>query len=360
MIRSPRKAANCERHSDRSAMTLIELISALAGATILMVAMAGTIAIATQQIETPIEASTAVSAQTAKMLIATDLRYATSTSSDAANTIELERPNPNSGASETITYVAGSSGLTRSTDGGTAVPILDNANTLQWNRSTTTSEVSPESPEIRAFTIGATESSTSSFSIDIPPGAIPGDLVILVAATRGAAAFSFGPETWTTYSDYQPSEERCMIATHVLTTTSSPSVVITASYSSPIAAAIICVDKAAATAPIKSHASNWGFTLGNPTSSYCPAGAPADLGAASLNLQVFTARYAPWNDAGLGIAGFSELGTVIANENSFLGLTDFSLGIACRRGPLPTTSTTPRVYSDATTWSYTALRVESL
>ncbi len=341
--------------NSRKALTLIELVAAMAASTLLLVALASTVVVATKLIEAPKADAEKIETSEVIGLIGTDLRFADSVAQPQANRIEITRTNLAGNSTEAIVYETGVAGLSRSVNDSDPISILPDATSMTWTPEIETGVSNRTAPKIVGFTKAASTSNTSLLTVDVPAGLVPGDLILVAACCRGKRTLSCDGMTWTTQSNYCPSDIRCLVTTAPFTSTTPSQFNVIASRDCRLLAIAIGITGQAPTTPVAAVSNHTGSTFNIfAPSRATPASIPG-IKRSDISLQVFALSGSPLEDYGLGLATFNDV--TQCTSHSALFQPSVSLGVAWRYGPLPPQLVAPRVDSSGTTWTTSALQL---
>lgn len=194
----------------RDAYTLIELLVAMASASVLLVGLASSLYLASQALE--LDGGVAhrrVRADAALARVLADARTAERFYELTSTAVEFDAPDrDDDGAPERVRYawsgVAGDP-LTRSLNGSAPVTLLRSVDSLDFdwiNRAVTAQDVTvtppPAWPIVRGLSpVAATSGQVSGFTIETPSGATEGDLLVAVIALQKDEALLASAPSWT-------------------------------------------------------------------------------------------------------------------------------------------------------------------
>ncbi|QDV47856.1 hypothetical protein Enr13x_77680 [Stieleria neptunia] len=344
----------------RGGYTLIEMLAAMTAASLLMLGLAASVVISTSLIEPTDEDGQRTRDRVILDRLQHDLRYATSIDSMSGYDVSIERPDL-SNQPQSLQYEAYMDGLMRNVSGGTSTELDPQAPTVNHyvdGYTAATSNLNLRRPRIRdVVTATTTGGSASSLTIEIPDGARPGDLLLLVVASRNAFFVNPAPSGWQQL-DYSFNAGILLDLHGQWMSTSTPDAyLLNFFWGGDVVAAVLAIEHANGSWPFGWSGSSFGTSINGNTSTYPrPLENTDTIGERTLNLQLIASTGAPSPQTSLGIASFSEC----VNEVGSPGTSgECTLGIAFRTGPMPPMTTTPHVlHQQSANWTTIAVEVE--
>ena len=339
----------------RCGFTLIEMVASLIGATVLLVALASTVVVATQLAEAPDIDQTDWRLRDLADRIEGDLRYASVLEDTSATSFRIERLHPTTETNQNAVYSINTVGVSRQADGLAAVLLDNTPSTLTIHSDRTVREVNPtfDSPAtVRSVTIAATENSPAkALAIATPPQKRNGDLLILcVAVNRTNPSL---PNGWTTIENVDIWFSRLVVAYRIVNGSTPNSTTITTNWNAGISAAMLLIENADSSSPI-----DWDSgTVGTPGYSTPSPLESSGFQDGQLNIQIFAGDEDCFPDGSIGLSGFADVARVgtLNNQNWYSN----SLAIAVRNGPSPTTNSPPQcMFTKSVTWRQAGIRIE--
>lgn len=326
-----------QRHfRHRRGFTMIELVSSMAGASLLLAGLGVAMLVTNRALEDA--ATPDARAETIEAIadrIADDARYATSIVQDD-QTITMTIPDRDGdGLNESVAYESSMGGLTRSHSLNPPVTFLATAPsmTLRVDGYTSPTEIIPPAPvQLLGWAQAATTSRTWALNVEMPSGTRSGDLLVLVTAGDSAyvAPFSGG---WSAEEYREGKDLYVAVFTRTATTTEITSQTIySAGFThNSIAAAVHCFSGEGRGGFDDNILTSSGHA--RPTSG---AEMPLPLERAgvpehAMNLQIFALEDGPLASVSSGLAGFSDVSMTVASHDSSNKLT---LVTAVRNGKL--------------------------
>ena len=337
------KYATCHiSRSLRRAFTLLELITAMLASTALVVALAATLAISTQMLQTPPDDRSTWRDQNISDRIARDLRYATQVR-EVADGFEITAPRSSDGVLRKVTYESGVDGLTRQVDGQSAFALESQQAKFLLDvdgYSAPTNPTPDRCVRVRSYTTVANDNLDTSWVLDVPPGTQSGDLVLLCMSARLLSSLTISGSDWSVLSFDYTSDIRLIVASKTFDHSWDSGVTLSSRAASSVAAALVTLENADSGTPFPWATTQQGYAYTSSSATFPQVRESSDIKARQLNLQVFAAENDPWHDGAIGLAGFAEVLQVTAmpGDNSYRN----TLAIAVRNGPTPTMSSVPR------------------
>ncbi|MDG2224424.1 MAG: hypothetical protein P8L85_23790 [Rubripirellula sp.] len=334
--------------TQRRGFSLIELITALLAAMVLMSALAASVVISTNLLETSPSELQVARDRLIKDRLRSDLRYATGVNETAGDGFQIERPHPSSGISETINYQADQNGFTRQVASGPIATLDENSLTESWSVTghTAPSETAATHVvRICGTSHASTLLSSSALDVPIPHGLKTGDRVLLCLSivTPGAtspSSIAFSEPGWTSLNVLRNDNINLGVLHHIYDDTWPATVQISVSPASTMAVVMIGIENAHPTSPFPWTDSRSGYAVALTSGTHPTYSQTDNIVDRQLNLQVFAAQAEPWDEGRLGMPGFCDViqataGAGTASENS--------IGAVVRNGVAPSLSFTPRL-----------------
>lgn len=347
---------------NRLGFSLLELITAMLASTVLVTSLAATVVISTQLLEVPPDDEAVWHDRFIADRLAADLRYATRVDDNLMYGFEITRPDAHVGSPQTVTYQSHIEGLTRQVTGGPTTNLDRDAPNQAFfvdGYSAATYIPSGNYARVRSSSTAATDAAVTSVDIDIPPGCMPGDLVIVCVSAKTPDSLTISESGWQTLSVHSRGDLHMIASYRTYDVTWPSSIRITASPASAMAAAMVSIEDVDDSTPINWSGVNSGYAW-----FFLPATYPRPLETSGfndhqLNVQMFAAELDPWIDGALGMAGFTDVLQATAAEDDFYIRN--TIGIAVRNGATPDLSTTTRLlHQGSGNWLQTAARVEAV
>lgn len=349
-----------DRSSPRHGFTYVELIMAMLSSTVLVVALAATVAVTTQLFDVPPPDQQQLHDREIVDRLAADLRYATSIDDTTPSGFRITRPDLNGGTPETASYESYMDGLTRRVGSQPRAKLDPDSPSHSFavdGYSAPTYTPSPLSAKVRSASREATDFKVHDHEIAPPDGCKPGDLLLLCISAKDPDEIEvdFGWQRlaavqrgdlhlfvyWQNYYDGMPDTE------------------IEFWPNSSMAAVMVAIENAnTSSSPIAWSNTSRGYAYWYDSSSHPRPQQPSAIGARDLNVQIFAAEVEPWYSGSLGLASFSDV--VIATSSIGDWDESSSVGVAVRNGPIPAMSTTPRaMHWQSGRWALVSLQVEA-
>lgn len=344
--------------ASRTGFTLIELITVMVAATVLLASLASTVLLSTQLMETAPQDDQEWRDREIADRLSADLRYASAVNEVSAYGFNITKPNTTTGTSETAVYESYYDGLTRRIDSGPVINLDEGAPGRQFavdGYTAPTYLISGNVPRIRSSNTAATSGISNTLQIDLPSGCRDGDLMILAVTSRTPWAF-YTPWDWAHVDHLYPGSLRLRVM-YKTYSSSSPGPVSVGSFpATAMTAAIVAIENADLSSPIAWHDSSTGYASAFNGSTHPTALEPTNVYPNQLNVQILAAVGDPWYDGGLGLSGFTDALQRTAAD----GLESYinSVTMAVRTGQMPDLTTTPRVlHLSSGTWAQVGLIV---
>nr|WP_161501600.1 prepilin-type N-terminal cleavage/methylation domain-containing protein [Rhodopirellula sp. SM50] len=344
----------------RGGYTLIEMIAAMAAASLLMLGLAASVVISTSLVEPNDEDGDRIRDRMIMDRLQHDLRYATNVDSTSGYGVSIERADL-SNQPQSLQYEAYMDGLMRNVSGGASTqldPLAPTVNHYVDGYTAPTSNLNTLRPRIRDVSTAVTSGgSASSLAIQIPDGARPGDLLLLVVSSRNTFYVNTSPSGWQPlFLSYNAG---IVLDVHGqwMSTSTPDTYLLSFFWGGDVVAAVLAIEHANGSWPFGWSGSSFGTSINGSTSTYPrPLENTDTIDERTLNLQFIASSGAPSPQTSLGIASFSEC----VNEVGSPGTSgECSLGIAFRTGPMPPMTTTPHVlHQQSSSWTTIAIEVE--
>ncbi len=358
--RLQRAAGSSQPVHDRNGYTLIEMIAAMAAASLLMLGLAASVVISTSLVEPTDEDGHRIRDRVIADRLQHDLRYATNIDSTTGFVVSIERPDL-ANQPQSLQNEAYIDGLMRNVSGGTSTqldPLAPTVNHYVDGHSAPTSNLEVLRPRIRDVSTATTSgSSASSLTIQIPDGARPGDLLLLVVSSRNAFFVNPSPGDWQ-YLDFAFNTGILLDVHGQWMSPSTPDTYLLSFFwGGDVVAAVLAIEHANESWPFGWSGSSFGTSINGNASTYPrPLENTDTISERTLNLQLIASTGAPSPQTSLGIASFSECVNQVGSPGTS---GECSLGIAFRTGPMPSLTTTPHVLHQQTAnWTTIAIEVE--
>ena len=332
---------SCPRAS-RAGFTLIELVTVMIAATVLLASLASTVIMSTRLLEAPPEKSQQWHDQEIADRLAADLRYATNIDETLTYGFEITRPNATTGVPESAEYEAYIDGLTRQIDSGPVIPLDVDSPSHSFSvdgYTAPTYTVSSNVPRVRSYNSVGTVWATDTLIIDLPAGCKDGDLLVCVVAAR-SPWFLFAPSDWNFLHYLYPGNLRMRVMYKTYNSLTATPVVINAFPAGGMSASIVAIENVDPTYPIPWTATASGTATHGSPNTYPSPLQPSDIAPNQLSLQLFAGAGDPWYDGGLGMASFTD---VLQQEGAANSQTyGNAIAISARTGEIPDLSIRPR------------------
>ena len=337
------------RKSKQSGFTLLEMTTALAGASVLIVGLASTIVISSQLITNSRNNDQFWRDREIADRIETDLRYCKSVSTTGSRFL-IERPVGIS-ADQSLEYTSDFGGLTRRVDSGAAIPLDPEAPSLDFSVdgfTAPTTWVEPAPVRVHSVRTAGTDFASDNLTVAHPTGMVSGDLLILGVASKGEAFIAV--PGWNLAGTTQTNGLKLSFYyQHWSAPLPEPTIWVFPKANS--AAINIGTQGARHSFPLADSASGIGFaSAGIPSTHAVPLGDASSQ--QQLNLQLTGASGAPWPDS-LGLQGFVD----VAQQAGSLGdPNEISIAVTARNGPLPELTGSPTaIHLHSGSWAQTGI-----
>lgn len=344
--------------------TFIELIAAMTASTIMLVALASTIAISTSLVEPTDEDGIGARDRMIADRLSNDLRYATSINTQSGYGIDITRPDLQ-GASLSLNYETYLDGMVRQVSGAGSVTLdpespsvshyVDGYSAPTWN-------LTQRTPRIISVSSAVTDGgAAATLSVEAPKGSVTGDLLVAVIAYQNSSFLNLSTPNWMPLQSQSNSGVNLLVSSHVVTPLSPPSHVVSFTAGADVAAAILAIEDTLPSSPFGWIGTRIGSAVLGSSSTY-PY--PFDNGTnssgsatndASMQLQFFAQNGSPWPTQTLGLASFSDCFSLTGSKGT---TNEISLGVVTRVGPMPTLGNRPRTWqSEPGNWVNVAVQV---
>lgn len=342
----------------RSGFTLLELVVALIAATVLTASLAAAVMISTELLEVPPDEKSVWKDNAIHDRLASDLRFATDIDDTPSDGFVITRPDPATGASQSITYTSYMDGLTRQVDAGPAIEFDPQAPSPTFQVDGYTAPTDTDSDNIvRVRSTSHAESSGTTGDVDIllPPGCVNGDVLLLCISSKNPSSMWFSETGWQTVIVNGIDSLRQVICHQVFNDSMPDVLTINVSPDASIAAVMIALENADSTNPIGATQSDGSYAVSFLSFTHPTPLEPSSFSPGDLNVQVFAADDKPWSSGTLGIASFSDA----AKTTGGSGTSESSIGVAVRTGAMPSLSSTPSLdYQQSGYWLQAGIRIE--
>lgn len=344
----------------RTAYTLIELLGAMAASTMLLLALASSVAISTSLVEPTDEDGSLRRDRVILDRINQDLRFATSIDATAGDRLAVERPDL-SGAFQSMTYRSRSDGLTHQVDGGDQIeldPATPSLGHYVDGFTAATASQPHHRPRIRDVWSAQTDGGYgSSINLYLPDGARPGDLLLLITAYRNAFFVIPGTSGWDIANLNGNTDIGLIVQWQFMNSATPNRHPLYFPPGADVAVALLAIEHADPTAPFGWTGSQVGTSwYGNSSTFPQPIENASTIGNNTLNLQIFASTGNPLLSPTIGVASLVDCVNLVASPGT---AGECSLGIVSRTGPLPSLSSTPRVWHrESANWVTIAMEVE--
>lgn len=348
------------RRRSRPAFSLIEMITAMVAATVLMSALAASIVISTNLLEAPPSEEDLWQQRLIEDRIRNDLRYATSIDETPTYGFDVVRPHPVTGVSETVHYESYMDGLTRQVDSGPVTNLDPDAPTITWNIDGYSAPTySAAIHQVRVCGTSSASSLVASSSIDVPvpTGLKDGDRVFLCLSAKTPDSLTISQSGWQTLQVLGVSDLR-LLAIHRSYDTSWPSTIqITSTPPSAMAVVMVALENVDPSTPVDWTTGRGGLAYASIPSSHPTYAQTTGYNDRQLNLQIYAADESPWGEGSMGMACFADVIQSTAADG--LPLLENTIGVVVRNGAAPSLSFTPRLlHQESGYWLCASARVE--
>lgn len=328
----------------RFGYTMIEVIAAMAASSLLLLALASSVAISTSLVEPTLQSE---GQQRDRMIfdrLSHDLRYANAISSASEYSFTIGRHDL-SDVLQTLTYEAYDEGLTRRVDDADAIQLEATTPAIShfvdgYSAPTPFYQVLP--PRIRDVSTAETGSNpASSMTIDVPDAALPGDLLILAIAYRNSFYAFPNSSDWDLQSFRFNTDIALVVYWQLMDSSTAAAETLSFNYDGDVTASMLALENANVDSPFLWLGSATGTsTIGNAATFPQPLENTGATGIKSLSLQLFAAAGSPTPQTSLGVASLSDCVNLVGSRWSD---GECALGIGFRTGPIPSLSSVPHV-----------------
>jgi hypothetical protein len=345
----------------RGGFTYIELITAMLSSTVLIAALAATVAISTKLFEVPPADQQELHDREIADRLAADLRYATKIDDTSTYEFGITKPDLVSGSPETANYEFYVDGMTRQV-GSQPLTTLDpeppgHSFSVDGYSAPTYTE-SPLINRFRSVSQAITSFTTNSLDIAVPAGCKPNDLLLLCISAKAPDLIDLSDGGW----QLLQTVSRDGLDLHVYSQAyyaGLPTTTISVSPDASIAAAMVAIENVEMSSPVNWSAIANGYASSSNPSTHPTALETTGFNPRQLNVQIVAVDQNPWPQWTLGLASFTD--ATIAKSSPEDSSSSSSLGIAVRNGATPKLSTTPRVDHQASgDWVQVGLRLEAI
>ena len=348
------------RSNRRAGFSLIEMITALLAATVLMSALAASIVISTTLLESPPTESDELRERMIGDRLRRDLRYAIQVDDSRADGFQIVRPNPTTGVAERISYASEARGFTRQVGSEPITVLNDQAPAVQWLTDELTPSYDASASAVArvcATSRASTSGSATSLTIPVPPGLKSGDHGFLCLSAMTPDSLSVDQPGWQAAHARSISDLRLVVMHQAFDDSWPTELQITISPASAVAAVLVAVEQVDTTAPVSWTTAASGYAFSFYPYSHPTFAEDSGITSGQLNLQVYAAEDDPWYEGMMGMAGFSD----VIHETAASGSSrENSIGVVVRNGPAPELDFTPRLlYWDSGFWIRASLHVEA-
>ncbi|TWU07538.1 prepilin-type N-terminal cleavage/methylation domain-containing protein [Stieleria varia] len=343
---------------ERAGFTFIELIAAMAAASVLMVSLLATVLIATSLLQPNTSAQQETRDRSIEDRISSDLRYATAIDSSPSYGFNVTRASVTTGSSESLSYESYIDGLTRGVNGDASVTLDIAAPSHQSHvdgYSAPTSASQAYYPRVRAVNSVASPGTVGSLSCPLPNGVKDGDLLLLVTTYRSAPFVLISPGGWN-FINFAYRDGMVIDARYTYYNSSMPPDVTAFFFfdTGEIGISIYAIENAHPYSPILGSVSSSGEAYAGNSLSHPAALQSGTHAEGDLNLQLIIADESPIASSTLGMPGFTD---VIRRTVAPYSSKRFSSGSATRNGPISTTFA-PRVwFQQDAPWAMLSVRI---
>ena len=343
----------------RAAFTFIELIASMVAATVLMVSLLATITIATSLLDQVEDDGSDQKDAAIENRLASDLRYATSVNSLSSEQFEIVRPNPTTGASETVVYEAYMNGLTRQVNGNNAVQLDAQTPTVLFDvdgYSGASENSNGSTPTIHAANSVASAGPVSSMTVELPNGVMAGDVLILVLAFRSSFSLSLSDTNWNGIRSGYIGDLRIAAFYRQYDASTPPTITVDFGGSSgELSASVLAIDQSSIYSPIAGSTIRGGIASFTDSSTHPGPVHQGSVADYELDVQIIATLGSPLPPTTLGMAAYTDVAHAIAGEGTFRECT---LAIAVRSGPNPDMTTNNQVwFQSSAVWAQIGIRV---
>ncbi|MEO1524195.1 MAG: hypothetical protein AAFX06_02110 [Planctomycetota bacterium] len=348
----------CSRSNLRLAYTLLELIGAMAAASLLMLTLASSVLVATSLVEPSDMDGQLERNRLILDRLGHDLRYATEVDTKTlANGFRAARVDVQN-TNQSITYQALADGLTRTVDGTQFKLDGENPTISHWVDGFTaaTKPAEPSYLRPRACDVAVSTTPTNALTLEVPANAQSGDLLLLAVAVRKATSVLPFNAGWVETASIQHDNVHLVLFSQLHGVGTSSVQVVRFDEVDDATAALIVIEGGGAT-PITWAATQKGDAFQGMQSTFAtPLQNSATIRPTSLNLQVFASDSSPWTNNTLAIPSFSDLLVSIGSEGT---ADEVMLGVTYRSGPIPNLSHSINAFHfESADWVSVSLQID--
>ena len=360
-MQPPRKPITASDQSViRDGYTLLELIGAMTAATVMLLVLGTSISVSTSLVEPTDEDGTLTRDRAIADRLSNDLRYATSIKTQSGYGIEVARPDLQD-ASINLNYEAYLDGLVRQVSGGGAVtldPVTPTVTHYVDGYSAPTAAASLHAPRVVGVSSAVTDgTAANTVSIDVPTGAVPGDLLVLVSSYRNSPFLTPSTSGWRSVESQRNVDVVIQVHFRVMSISTPITHSLSVLPGADAAIAMLGIEDAQSGSPFGWTGTGIGSAIMGNSSTYpVPLQNPGAIGASSLQLQFFGQSGSPWPQHTLGIASFADCIQLTGSSGTD---GEVSLGVAMRNGAMPALTNSSRVWqAQSGNWVSAAAQIE--
>lgn len=345
------------RRRQRSGFTMIELVAAIASATVLTLALASTVLLSSRLLESTAGTEEDWHDKEISQRIAADLRFAKTVSDNSGNGFSFTRPSGVAGADETINYESYYDGLTRQLAGQPAAQLDPEAPGYAFEVdgvTAATHTTSDTQVRVRASSVGASSFITDVVTLPVPYGCKSGDLLVLVVHAMSPQYLGVGGG-WNYLQGISMGTSSSILYYRYWDASMDPTISVYSWPTASMSVAVVAIENANTSWPFLDYQTDWNFATPSVSSSHPAPLVSSEIWDNELNLQFTVAQGSPWPVGTLGLAGFSDVNQTTAAVGT---AQECSVGVTVRNGPIPTMTTTPRVlHQTSGVWGQFGLRL---
>ncbi len=347
---------------DSGGFTMIELVSAMVGAALLMVGLAAALLVTGRSLEAAATPNTRSELlNTVVDRIADDARHATSIQQTGQSITINMSDRDGDGLNDFVLYTTSNAGLQRTQSLNPAVTFLTTSPTIALRVDGYTAPTLPAAStpvRLLGWTQAANTSRTTSLSVPLPSGTRSGDLLVLIMLgddTYVTPNIFFGGSGWSNVKWHEDNGLYVTVYTRTATSTelTSQTVYGFLGNSTSIAATALCFSGQGRSA-FNDHVSiSAGFA--NTTTG---SGVPGPLQISTIpddamNLQILALEGNPLAATTSGLAGFSDVSITTATRN---GGNEVTLVTAIRNGKFDSPVASTYTLATSSSWAQVAIQ----